>query len=141
MRNRKITRLSVFIAAAVVATFAGPTPATAASDTPEAVHFYNDGWYPAYADIWGYDASGNEIYHEWSGSESHGGNRWFIVPAGVAKVFWMVRMDPFGNTIHQQFIDNWYDFNQYCPDGKHATIYVGGFPGSTNSYDMHCSYW
>jgi hypothetical protein len=22
-----------------------------------------DGWYPAYADIWGYDANGNEIYH------------------------------------------------------------------------------
>ncbi len=132
--------LAVVLAIAVVTTFAGVKPAIADSDRPEGVHFYNDGWYFAYADIWGYDANGNEIYHEWSGTEGHGGNYWFTVPAGVARVFWQVRMDPFRNTIHQQSINGWYDFNEYC-NGKHATIYVGGNANSTNSYDMHCSWW
>jgi hypothetical protein len=132
--------LAVAIAVAAVMTFAGSKPAMADSDRVEYVHFYNDGWYSAYADVWGYDANGNEIYHEWSGSRLHGGHYWFTVPAGVARLNWTVRMDPFGNTIHQQFINGWYDFNEYC-NGKHATLYVGGRATSTNSYDMHCSLW
>jgi hypothetical protein len=140
MRNR-FARLALFITTIVVMTFAGASPASATSDTAQAIHFYNDGWYSAYADIWGYDVAGNVIYHDWSGSEGHGGNYWFNVPPGVAKLYWLVRMDSLGNTIHQQFLDPWYDFNQFCSDGKHATIYVGGIATNTNSYDLHCSNW
>ncbi|NJC72033.1 hypothetical protein HC031_20265 [Planosporangium thailandense] len=147
----RLAGLLAGLATAVVAVIAGAAPATAApaahqvhpmvSAKPVAVHFYNDGWYWAYADVWGYDGSGREVYHDWSGSVGHTGNRWFTVPAGVASVHWQVRMEPFGNTIHQQTINPWYDFNDYCTDGKHATIYVGGTAGSTNDYDLHCSNW
>jgi hypothetical protein len=143
------------LAVAGAALVAGSTPAMAApsasavtqqvrpmaSTTDQVIHFYNDGWYYAYADVWGYDANGKEIYHDWSGDQGHGGNRWFTVPAGVASVVWQVRMEPFGNTIHQQLINPWYNFNDFCRDGKHATIYVGGLPNSTNSDDLHCSNW
>jgi len=110
------------------------------STKPVAVHFYNDGWYWAYADIWGYNSSGAEVYHDWSGTVGHTGNRWFTVPAGVARVYWKVRYDPTGETIHEQNIDPWYNFNDFC-GGKHATMYVGGRWGSPNHYDMHCSNW
>ncbi|MDQ1655652.1 MAG: hypothetical protein QOD41_735 [Cryptosporangiaceae bacterium] len=130
----------------------GSTPAMAAPASAQAVHpsistsaqqvvFYNDGWYWAYADIWGYDSNNTEIYHDWSGSVGHSGRKPFTVPANVATLRWQVRMEPFGNTIHSQTINPWYDFNNFCTDGKHATIYVGGTAGSTNDYDLHCSKW
>jgi hypothetical protein len=137
---KKIGNLIVAMVIALVTTLAVSTPAMADSDKDEGVHFYNDGWFSAYADLWCFDAAGNVISHQWSGSKVHGGNHWFVVPAGTARVEWMVRMDPFGNTIHHQWLD-WYDFNEYCPGGKHATMYVGGTANSPNHYDMHCAYW
>jgi hypothetical protein len=155
MRNRiagLLAGLTTAVAALTIGAVAGSTPAIAAqaatqelrpmdSTHPVAIHFYNDGWYWAYADIYGYNSSGTEVYHDWSGSVGHTGNRWFTVPAGVAKVYWQVRMEPFGNTIHQQTINPWYDFDNTCQDGKHATIYVGGTIFSTNHYDLHCANW
>ena len=134
--------LMAVIAMAVVTTFGAMAPAHADSNVDEWVHFYNDGWYPAYVDLYAYNAQGTLLYHDWSGTQWHGGGKWFNVPAGTATVRWEARMDPFGNTIHEQtMINGWYNFNEYCQGGKHATIYVGGTPNSTNHYDMHCSNW
>jgi hypothetical protein len=158
MRKRLAGLLAGF-AVTGIALIAGSTPAVAAparaqaaapitaqvvhpmqSTSEQAVHFYNNGWFWAYADIWGYDSTGKEIYHDWSGTVGHTGNRWFHVPAGVAKVYWEVRYDPGGWTIHEQNIDPWYNFNDFC-GGKHATIYVGGLAGNPDDYDLHCSNW
>jgi hypothetical protein len=140
-RDMKLIGKNLFaaIAIALVTTFAASTPAMADSNVDEWVHFYNDGYLPVYVDIYAYDAQDNLLSHEWSGTQYHSGGKWFKVPAGTARVFWEVRQDPFGNTVRLQNM-SWYNFNEYCTDGKHATIYVGG-PGSPHSYDMHCSNW
>ncbi|MDT4995089.1 MAG: hypothetical protein QOH97_4981 [Actinoplanes sp.] len=146
----RIAGLVAGLATALIAPFTGSAPAIAApadapvaramaSTQPVQIHFYNDGWYWAYADLWGRDANGVQVYHDWSGTVGHTGNRWFTVPANVATLDWEVRMDPVGTTIHHEIINPWYDFS--CSDGKHATIYVGGTVGSTNDYDLHCSKW
>ncbi|WP_222598585.1 hypothetical protein, partial [Lentzea tibetensis] len=97
---------------------------TMASEKEVRISFYNNGWYWAYADVWGKNDRGEVIYHDFSGSVGHSGGRWFTVPAKVAKLEWKVRMEPFGDTIHDQYIDNWYDFACTGKDaGKHATMY------------------
>jgi len=139
MRNRVFGLLAAIgIALGVMA--AGGTPALADSTKVVDVHFHNEGLYWAYADIEAYDSANRQVWSDASGSFGHTGHKTFFVPAGVAWIHWKVRMEPFGNTIHEQSL-GWDNFNDRCPDGKHATIFVGGTAGDTDDYDMHCSNW
>jgi hypothetical protein len=131
---------------AVLATLTlGASPAMAApSSSTEDVNitFYQDGWYYAYADIWAYDVNGNQIPdsqggHPWTGSLWHGSQVTMTVPAGTSTFNALIRMDPFGNTIHQQVVTNWWNFKCSHSNEK-PTYYVGGGPTNTNSYDLHC---
>lgn len=156
---KRMAGLVAGLAVVGAALFAGATPAMAATAAPAAVvHqvspfdagdrdarvlFYQNGWYYGYADIWGYDGAGKEIYHDFSGTLGHDTKKWFTVPAGVKSVHWMVRLDPFGSTIKEQWMnwDSW-GYPAFCGDNhpeNHPTIYVGGTIGHYDTYDMHCS--
>ena len=79
MRN-KIAGLGLLFATALATTLAAPTPAHADSSSTQRITFYNNGWYYAYADVWGYDAQGNEVFHGWSGSGGHAFHNFIDVP-------------------------------------------------------------
>jgi hypothetical protein len=144
MRIRLAGLLAGLVAALATLTV-GASAAEAApssSTLPVNITFYNDGWYYAYADIWAYDVNGNQIPdsqggHVWTGSQGHGSQVTMTVPAGTSTFNALVRMDPFGNTIHQQVVTNWWNFGCSHSNEK-PTYYVGGTPNNTNSYDLHC---
>ena len=109
MRNRVFGLLAAIgIALGVMA--AGGTPALADSTKVVDVHFHNEGLYWAYADIEAYDSANRQVWSDASGSFGHTGHKTFFVPAGVAWIHWKVRMEPFGNTIHEQSL-GWDNFN------------------------------
>ncbi len=141
----RVARLLAGFVAALAVLTVGSSPAMAgpsSSTVPVNITFYQDGWYYAYADIWAYDVNGNPIPdsqggHVWTGSQGHGSQVTMTVPAGTSSFEALIRMDPFGNTIHQQVVTNWWNFT--CShSNERPTYYVGGFPTSTNSYDLFC---
>jgi hypothetical protein len=143
--KKRIT-MSLFAVVALATSLAASTPAMAASDAPQRVMFYNDGWYYAYADIWGYDANWNETYHGWTGAGGHGFHNTMTVPAGVKYLHTMIRYDPTGEVIHEQWFSpgssssEFWDIDDYCQrtgQGR-ATMYTGGVWHSANVYDMGC---
>jgi hypothetical protein len=138
--RKRLTGLLVGLVTAMAALTVGAgsaQAATSSSTVPVDIMFYQDGWYWAYADIWAYDANNNQIGHVWSGSQGHGSRVTLTVPAGTSTMTALIRMDPFGNTIHQQTIHNWWNYSCSKPNER-PTYYVGGFPNSTNHYDLHC---
>ncbi len=138
MRNRLAGLLAGLLAVLGVLTV-GSGSASAASSSTEAVDiwFYQNGLYSAYADIWAYDAHDNLIGHPWSGSKIKGDIVTLTVPAGTATISTLVRMDPAGNTIHQQTIHDWWNYS--CAGRtERPTMYVGGTAWSPDHYDLHC---
>jgi hypothetical protein len=142
MRRNRLAALVTFLGAAAITTFAGMSPAKADPTQDGAwVHFHNDGWYYGYMDLWAYDANDQLIGgfpgdpgHYWTGSLGHGGDGWILVPAGTRKVHWMARADGAPGEIH----DQWLAWGNVYPANCRPTVYVGGWIGSFNSYDMFC---
>jgi hypothetical protein len=144
MRIRLAGLLAGLFTALAVLTVGSATAVAAPSSStvPVDITFYQDGWYWAYADIWAYDVNGVQIPddqggHVWSGSQGHGSQVTLTVPVGTSTINALIRMDPFGNTIHQQVITNWWNYS-CSKSNERPTYYVGGTPNSTNHYDLHC---
>ncbi|WP_412746043.1 hypothetical protein [Krasilnikovia sp. MM14-A1004] len=139
------------LATALAATVGVGAPATAApaahiadakiaADEKITINFRNEGWYYAYADVWAYDANGNEIDHDWSGTYGHGAGHKLQIRANAAHVKMLVRYDPTAETIKEQWIDDWMNYGQkYCSKSSELpTIYVGGTYHHADTYDIHC---
>ncbi|MEV4316711.1 hypothetical protein [Actinocrispum sp. NPDC049592] len=138
MRMRMAGLLAGLVAALGVLTVgAGSASAASSSTVPVDITFYQNGHYPAYADIWAYDVNNNLIGHVWSGTQWEGSQTILTVPAGTSTVSALIRMDPLGNTIHQQTIHDWWNFS-CSKSNERPTYYVGGFPWSPDHYDLHC---
>jgi hypothetical protein len=111
--------------------------AHAASTQTVTIDFFNDGWFYAYADVWAYDINGNEVGHDWTGTLGHGGHNKLIVAANAETIHVLIRLDPTGDWIHDEWINPWWNYG--CSKvGEKPTEYVGGTIGHYNTYPLHC---
>ncbi|MDQ1645955.1 MAG: hypothetical protein QOJ50_2139 [Cryptosporangiaceae bacterium] len=146
---RGVMALVAGVATAAMALALGAAPATAAPaaprggvqtmDTKVDIRFMNEGYYYAYADLYAYDSNYNLIDQDWSGTYGHGGGHMLHITANAAHLKMLVRYDPTGETVKEQWIEDWMNYPQkWCSGQYQATIYVGGIYGSPDTYDIHC---